>query len=414
MTRTVAVSPRKTFETPGSSRVERLVDERVFEARPCGSGRGRRARSESRPPGVPASRRSPRTTRRPRRRRAPSARGSRSARGRGGGASEEVVEAAGRARDDEHPAGAEGDGLVERELEVGRVLGAGWPRTRTPSRSSRASVSAPIESRSPITTSISSPSSSARSAPPSAASTVAPRGTSTTGPRPAATTTTSGSCTRSSAGITQVRFCGSAARSRPLSPDARSSPIRSRTCTARAGTGDSGAGRYGQAASGTATSSTRASRCVRRRSATSGSRRWSLLVERVLRACDRQLPSRTRAPAIPRMRRRSCWAQRAPYWPVVAPATAAVFLRGRAPAGRPRGPVDRVLQDAGDRAVVLRRHDEQRVGWRIRSRRSRTPAPLARHVEVGVVERDVAQPVEDLDVDARGRQLGRGAGHGRG
>ena len=89
-----------------------------------------------------------------------------------------------------------------------------------------ASASGETESRSPITTSTSSPSESARSRPPSAATTAGAAGTATTGPGPEATTTTSGSITRSSAGITQVRFCGSAARQPPSQPGRPSSPVR--------------------------------------------------------------------------------------------------------------------------------------------------------------------------------------------
>ena len=125
---------------------------------------------------------------------------------------EQMVETAARARDDEHAPGAEGDRLSSASSRSVASFATGCRTIRAPALSAATTAASDAESRSPITTSTSSPSASARSRPPSAATTVAWRGTATAGPDPAATTTTSGSITRSSAGITQVRFCGSAAR----------------------------------------------------------------------------------------------------------------------------------------------------------------------------------------------------------
>src|SRR5436190_314761 len=89
------------------------------------------------------------------------------------------------------------------------------------------------------------------------------------------------------------------------------------------------------------------------------------------------------------------------------------LVRQRALAHRPRSPVDRVLEPAGNRAVVLRRREEDRVsldprvaetldrGWRVAA------------VQVLVVQGQLREPcrVEELDLDAFRGDLGRGPEH---
>ena len=138
-----------------------------------------------------------------------------------------MVEAAAARADDEHPAGREAGRDVEGELEIGGVLRRGVPLYR---RTLRLRGGEPVR-RDGVEVADrdmdGSPRARARSMPPSAAITVAaagrPIGNSSAEGAPAATTITS--CMRSSAGITQIRFCGSAAHHvRPLSPVVPSSP----------------------------------------------------------------------------------------------------------------------------------------------------------------------------------------------
>ena len=153
---------------------------------------------------------------------------------------EQVVEPPLRARDDEDPAGADAHGLVEGELEVGGVLrlrvahDAGACRLGSGER-----VRVDTESRSPITTSTSSP---------SAVGAVEPavrrddgrragHGDRGAGPRGDDDDVRFGHA-RSSAGITQVRFCGSAARQPPSQPGCPSSPVRSPYRSRADGPGD--------------------------------------------------------------------------------------------------------------------------------------------------------------------------------
>ena len=87
----------------------------------------------------------------------------------------------------------------------------------------------------------------------------------------------------------------------------------------------------------------------------------------------------TRAPAAASDLRSSACAHTAPNMPVLAPITAAGLLRSAARRERPRGPVDGVLQHAGNRVVVLGRGEQQRVGRFDRlapslDRRSQAPA----------------------------------------
>ena len=97
---------------------------------------------------------------------------------------EEVVEAAAGARDDEDAPRPERERLVERELEVGRVLRGRVRDDAGAGASAAASAPGETESRSPTTTSTSSPSESARSSPPSAAITVGVAGRLDDGARP--------------------------------------------------------------------------------------------------------------------------------------------------------------------------------------------------------------------------------------
>ena len=110
-------------------------------------------------------------------------------------------------------------------------LSAGWRSIRVPEASATSTASGDAESKSPTATVTSRPSASACSRPLSAAMTGTPSGTAEiargSGGPPPDTTTTNSSDTPSSAGITQIRFCGSAAPSvRPLSPAGPSSPLR--------------------------------------------------------------------------------------------------------------------------------------------------------------------------------------------
>jgi hypothetical protein len=80
-----------------------------------------------------------------------------------------------------------------------------------------------------------------------------------------------------------------------------------------------------------------------------------------------------------------------------------------------RRPVDRVLEDSRDGAVVLRRHDEERVGRldplaQIAHRLRRVEAGL---IEVLVVRGQEAEPVVEHDLDSCRGQLGGGAGERR-
>ena len=160
---------------------------------------------------------------------------------------------------------------------------------------------------------------------------------------------------------------------------------------------------------------TSVSRWLRRRSATSGLVECSGVVERGVRACDGELI------------RDDPGAGDAEYAPKVllCPDRAVVARRGAgdgdglvpepAPAVTGRDPVDGVLQDAGRRAVVLRRDEEESV-------RLVDPASElvdggrgldALLVEILVVVGHEAEPVEELDLDPGGRQLGGRPGEGR-
>ena len=109
---------------------------------------------------------------------------------------------------------------------------------RTPAASAAATASGEAESKSPIATVTSSPSASALSRPLSAATTGAPGGTASaacgSSGSPPDTTTTTVSDTPSSAGITQIRFCGSAALSTALSARLPRAPRYARAIVAPA------------------------------------------------------------------------------------------------------------------------------------------------------------------------------------
>jgi hypothetical protein len=72
--------------------------------------------------------------------------------------------------------------------------------------------------------------------------------------------------------------------------------------------------------------------------------------------------------------------------------------------GRPRQPVEHILQHAGNREVVFRRHDQQRVGASelLAKRHDRLREPLI--LDVAIVLRNVADAC-DLDGHAGGREL---------
>jgi len=83
-------------------------------------------------------------------------------------------------------------------------------------------------------------------------------------------------------------------------------------------------------------------------------------------------------------------------------------LPGEGLVGPARGPVDGVLQHAGDGVVVFRAGDQQRVGGAdgLAEGRDRLGPPGGLHV--GVVERDGAE-IEDIQAHALGQQLRRDA-----
>ena len=115
-------------------------------------------------------------------------------------------------------------------------LSTGCRTTRVPSAAAAATASGDAESKSPTATATSRPSARACSSPPSAATTTAPSGTrsnpSARGDSPPATTTTLFSDTPSSAGITQVRFRGSAAPRAALSARLSRAPRYARAIVA--------------------------------------------------------------------------------------------------------------------------------------------------------------------------------------
>ena len=140
-----------------------------------------------------------------------------------------MVETTLRARHDEHAPRAERHGLVERELEVGRVLRLRVthdPRAALP-RPARGRP-AETESRSPTTTSTSRPSGERAVEPAVGRDRRSARGHGDGRAWPRGDDHDVRLVhARSSAGITQVRFCGSAAPQPPSQPGCPSSPVRS-------------------------------------------------------------------------------------------------------------------------------------------------------------------------------------------
>ena len=72
----------------------------------------------------------------------------------------------------------------------------------------------------------------------------------------------------------------------------------------------------------------------------------------------------------------------------------------RARGGRPRGPVDGVLEHAGDRRVVFRGREQQGVGVGDRLPETGDGRRAVADVVVLVVGRDRLEPVEDLELGA--------------
>ena len=201
--------------------------------------------------------------------------------------------------------------------------------------------------------------------------------------------------------------------------------------------------RAGGRATASSSACSRARRCsggsprtIRRRSRTVSSRRrqrgrdlGASSVSSASRSCSR-ISSSTRRPSAsnfsrrgrprPRRRRRGRPSPRAPCGarpgprrrrtaPALEPITATGFVAERVRRERARGPVERVLERARDRRVVLGRRDQDGVG-RARPRRAERRDGRRRRLDVVVlvVRRHVAQPVPELELVARAEQLRRG------
>ena len=101
----------------------------------------------------------------------------------------------------------------------------------------------------------------------------------------------------------------------------------------------------------------------------------------------------------------SACAQTPPNEPVLAPITATGFPE-RGGAARARGPVDRVLQLARHRGVVLRRGDQHGVGAGDRVTKPLDSRVGLLAVVVLVIGRHGLQPPVELELDAGGQELG--------
>ena len=116
----------------------------------------------------------------------------------------------------------------------------------------------------------------------------------------------------------------------------------------------------------------------------------------------------TRAPATPRILRRSACAHRAPNWPGLAPTTATVlFVSGASSRGRePQSTA--FFSPPGTEPLYsgVAKRIASAAPQSSRSRRDGLRQRVA--VEVLVVQRQVADPVPELDLHARGRRLGGG------
>ena len=145
----------------------------------------------------------------------------------------QVVEAAARIGDDHDACGTEPERAVERELEVGRVFRLRVTLDAATGRLDRGEARRVTESKSPTATvDLESERERARRHPRRRRRLVAPAGrrSLTVGcGTPAATTTMvpCSPCTRSSAGITQIRFAGRRRGEPPSQPGCPSSPYRS-------------------------------------------------------------------------------------------------------------------------------------------------------------------------------------------
>jgi hypothetical protein len=98
--------------------------------------------------------------------------------------------------------------------------------------------------------------------------------------------------------------------------------------------------------------------------------------------------------------------------PVEAPDRCRLAVQ-RAPAGRTRDPVECVLQLTRDRAVVLGRCDQHRIGVAHCLAQCLGGVRAAGRVEVLVVGRDLAQPFELDQLHPSGQPLGGGPQQGR-
>ena len=101
--------------------------------------------------------------------------------------------------------------------------------------------------------------------------------------------------------------------------------------------------------------------------------------------------SSTSAPMWSSTLRSSACAQTAPKRPVLAPMTRTGLPREGVVGEGPRGPVDRVLQHAGDRGVVLGGADQRRVRRGDRLAQAPRPPRARVRVEVLVVGRQLAE-----------------------
>ena len=118
-------------------------------------------------------------------------------------------------------------------------------------------------------------------------------------------------------------------------------------------------------------------------------------------------PSTTRAPQIPSTLRRSCCAQIAPYWPVVAPAMATVLFLNELPRCRADAQSMAFFSTPGIEPLYSGVTIKSASAASMRSRRSSAAAGGSKLalVEVLVVGRKQRQSVVEIHEDAFGREL---------
>ena len=119
----------------------------------------------------------------------------------------------------------------------------------------------------------------------------------------------------------------------------------------------------------------------------------------------------TRAPIAPSTLRSSAAAQTPPNAPALELITATGLLRNDVRRERPRGPVERVLERARDRRVVLGRGEEDGVGLAHAARGSASTSRRARH-DVVVLRRRAGSPCrpsQSSTLDPRRRLLAQRA-----